>query len=68
MSVEAIGVSDAEIRDALRWLAVRGIRAEPSGAAAVAALVSGKLSLSGPTALVVSGGNVDPAVYAQLVN
>jgi threonine dehydratase len=68
MSVEAIGVSDAEIRDALRWLAVRDIRAEPSGAAAVAALVSGKLSLSGPTALVVSGGNVDPAVYAQLVN
>jgi threonine dehydratase len=68
MPVEAIGVSDAEIRDALRWLAVRGIRAEPSGAASVAALVSGKLTLSGPTALVVSGGNVDPAVYAQLVN
>ena len=68
MEVEAIGVSDAEIRDALRWLAVRGIRAEPSGAASVAALLSGKLMLSGPTALVVSGGNVDPAVYAQLVN
>jgi threonine dehydratase len=61
-------VSDAEIRDALRWLDARGVRAEPSGVASVAALVSGKLTLSGPTALVVSGGNVDPAVYAQLVN
>lgn len=68
MEVEAIGVTDAELRDALRWLDARGIRAEPSGAAPVAALVSGKLTLSGPTALVVSGGNVDPAVYAELVN
>lgn len=68
MDVEAIGVSDAEIRDGLRWLAVRGIRAEPSGAAPVAALLSGRLALSGPTVLVISGGNVDPAVYAQLVN
>ena len=44
-----------------------GGAAEPSGAASVAAVVSGKLVLSGPTTLVVSGGNVDPAVYAQLV-
>jgi threonine dehydratase len=67
MPVEAIGVTDAELRVAMRWLDARGVRAEPSGAAAVAALVSGKLTLSGPTALVVSGGNVDPAAYAELV-
>jgi threonine dehydratase len=67
MPVEAIGVTDVELRVAMRWLDARGVRAEPSGAAAVAALVSGKLVLSGPTALVVSGGNVDPAAYAELV-
>ena len=64
---EAVGVSDDEIRAALRWLGHRGIRVEPSGATAVAALLGGKLTLAGPTALIVSGGNIDPDRYDDLV-
>lgn len=64
---EVIGVSDDDIRRAIRRLGEVGIQAEPSGAATVAALVSGKLQLDGPTALIVTGGNVDPSRYAQLV-
>jgi threonine dehydratase len=62
------GVSDVEIRAGMRWLRSHGIRAEPSGAATAAALLAGKLPVSGPTALVVSGGNVDPARYDHLVS
>ncbi|WP_417518943.1 threonine ammonia-lyase [Minwuia sp.] len=40
--------------------------AEPGGAVALAAFLSGKLPLEGRTAVaVVSGGNVDPAVFRQ---
>lgn len=65
---EVIGVSDAELREALRWLDPLGIRAEPSGAATVAAIRSGRLTLTGPTAVICSGGNVDPARYHELVS
>lgn len=64
---EVVGVSDRDLRDALRWLDARGIRAEPSGAATVAALLAGHIALTGPTALICSGGNVDPARYRELV-
>ncbi len=62
------GLSDDELRAGMRWLAARGIRAEPSGAATAAALLAGKLPVSGPTALVVTGGNVDPKRYDHLVS
>lgn len=64
---EVIGVSDDDLRAAMRYLDALRIRAEPSGAAPVAALVSGRLVLDGPTAMIVSGGNVDPSRYARLV-
>ena len=38
---------------------------EPGGAVALAAALAGKLPLAG-TALVVSGGNVDPATFRAL--
>ena len=39
---------------------------EPGGAAALAAALSGKLDLAGKTvAVVLSGGNVDPALFAR---
>ena len=41
------------------------IVAEPGGAVALAAALAGKLDLRGRTAgIVISGGNVDPAVFA----
>ncbi len=67
--IDAITVSDAAIAEATVWLsATAGVRAEPSGAATTAALRSGALKPHGPTVLVVSGGNVDPAAIAALAN
>ena len=73
---EVITVSDDQIRAALRWLfRDASLVAEPSGAAAVA----GALALSGveglaqaserrgTTVAIVSGGNVDPAAYAEYI-
>ncbi|RUS85820.1 hypothetical protein EGW08_006449 [Elysia chlorotica] len=57
---DVILVSDEEILNALRILYNRGIRAEPSGCAAMAALVSGKVpDVAGNKVVVyVTGGNV----------
>ncbi len=63
----AVTVTDEEILDAMRFLALRArLVVEPSGAAGVAALRAGKVPLEGRTAAVVlSGGNVDPALLAR---
>ena len=63
----AIQVAEDEIADAVRWLhREAGITAEPSGAVTTAALLTGKARPSGPTVAVVSGGNVDPALFHRL--
>ena len=55
-------VEDDTIREAVHFLHRRaGLAVEPSGAATTAAVLSGALKVQGPTVLVVSGGNVDPA-------
>lgn len=42
--------------------------AEPGGAAALAAVLAGRIPVAGRTVVVViSGGNVDPATYAELI-
>lgn len=56
-------VDDDSLREAVHFLYREcGWIVEPSGAATTAAVRSGALRLSGPTVLVVSGGNVDPAL------
>jgi threonine dehydratase len=62
-----VGVSDEQIRGAMRRLDAMDLRAEPSGAATTAALLSGALELTGPVAVILSGGNVDAARYTELV-
>ena len=58
---EPLTVSDAAIIEATRWLYfVQQLTVEPSGAATTAALRSRRLTVEGPTVLVVSGGNIDP--------
>jgi len=65
---EAVRVSEEEIAAAVRFLHHEaGLRPEPSGAVAVAALLAGHLRPTGPTVAVVSGGNVDPVLYQRLV-
>ncbi len=60
-------VSEDAIVEATRWLnGVKKLVVEPSGAVTTAAIRSGALKPTGPTVLVVSGGNADPAVLARL--
>ncbi len=64
---EVVSVTDDDIAAAMKWLAVRGIRVEPSGAVTTAALLAGRYRPDGPTVVVATGGNVDPAHYRALV-
>ncbi|HST37613.1 MAG TPA: threonine/serine dehydratase [Allosphingosinicella sp.] len=63
-----LSVSEDEVAEAMRF-AFRALRivAEPGGAVALAALISGKVDAPDGTVLVVSGGNVDPALYAEIL-
>jgi threonine dehydratase len=63
----AIQVGEDEIAAAVRWLhREAGITAEPSGAVTTAALLAGKARPSGPAVAIVSGGNIDPALFHRL--
>lgn len=63
-------VSDNEVKDAVRF-AFRYLKivAEPGGAAALAALLSSKVRPSddGSLVVVISGGNIDPAMFADIL-
>jgi threonine dehydratase len=61
-------VSDDEIREAMRRLALEGkVVAEPAGAAAFAAWARYRDQLEPPVAAVVSGGNMDPQLLANVL-
>lgn len=64
-----VTVSDAELVDAMVFLFDRmKLVAEPSGAAGVAALLAGRVPLSGTrVGVIVSGGNVGAQRFAELV-
>lgn len=62
-----VTVEDDEIADAVLWLADRvGLRAEPSGAATVAAALAGAGGDAGPVVAIVSGGNVSEERVEEL--
>jgi threonine dehydratase len=65
----AISVSDNAVRTAMRFAFEHmKLVVEPGGAAALAAILSGDASLKGQTvAVILSGGNVDPAQFAQIL-
>ncbi len=64
----AIAVTDEEIGRAVRYLYERqGLRVEPSGAVTVAAWLAGRVPATGPVVAVLSGGNVDPELFARMV-
>ena len=67
---EAASVSEREIQEAMRMLYWEcGLRVEPSGAVACAALLAGRVRPEGggPAAAIVSGGNVDRDRFDALV-
>jgi threonine dehydratase len=66
---EAIQVSEDEIAAAVRFLYQEAeLSAEPSGAVTTAALLSGRHKPRGPSVAIISGGNVDPALFQRLVH
>ena len=65
-----VTVSDDELRDAMRFAFERmKLVIEPSGAAALAALLQRRIpEIAGKrVGIIVSGGNIDPARYADLL-
>jgi threonine dehydratase len=65
----ALSVSDEEVADAMRFAwEQHGLVVEPGGAAGLAALLSGKLALLEDTVVLLSGGNVDPALHARIID
>lgn len=64
---EALRISDEAIAQAVGFLFHEmGLRIEPSGAVTVAALLTGGFKPGGPVAAILSGGNVDPELFARL--
>jgi threonine dehydratase len=65
----AVSVSDEEVNEAMRFAwRQHGLTVEPGGAAALAAAIAGKAAIDDRTVIVLSGGNVDPALHARIVN
>lgn len=65
---EVIALSEDELRAGLRVAYTEcKLACEVGGAAAIAALVARRLPQAGPTVLVASGGNIDPALLAKLI-
>ena len=65
---DVVTVSEDDIVDAMRFCFSRlKIVVEPSGAVALAALLSGAVEATGRVAVVLSGGNMDPADFAALL-
>ena len=64
----AVSVSDAEVADAIRFAwATHGLVVEPGAAVGLAALLAGKIPPAEDTVVVLSGGNVDPALHARII-
>jgi threonine dehydratase len=63
-----VTVSDEEIGRTLILLLERAKAVvEPAGAAGLAALLAGKIAGTGPAAVVLTGGNVDPLMLRKLI-
>jgi threonine dehydratase len=64
----AASVSDAEVADAIRFAwAEHKLVVEPGAAVGLAALLTGKIPPMKDTVVVLSGGNVDPALHARII-
>ena len=65
---QALAVSEAEVAQAVRFaFEVLHLVVEPGGAAALAAVLAGKVAPIDDSVIVLSGGNVDAAVFAELI-
>jgi threonine dehydratase len=64
-----VTVSDDDLRDAMRFAFERlKLVVEPSGAAALAAVLAGRVDVAGKrVGITISGGNVDAATFSRLI-
>jgi threonine dehydratase len=70
LGVTGLSVSDDEVRAAMAfaWRTLKLVT-EPGGAVALAAILSGKIETSGRTIVaILSGGNVDAAMFAACID
>jgi len=65
----AVAGTDAEVTEAMRYaFAILKLVVEPGGIAGLAALLAGKVAAKGRTVgVVLSGGNVDPELFARVL-
>ena len=65
---KAVTASESAVREAVRWAwRKHQLVVEPGGAIALAALLSGEIEPAPGTVVVLSGGNVDPALHTEIV-
>jgi threonine dehydratase len=63
-----LSVTDPEVEEAVRFAWDRhALTVEPGGATGLAALLAGKLEPTDTTVVVLSGGNIEPALHARIV-
>jgi threonine dehydratase len=63
-----VSVSEAEIAAAMRLAYHQlGLTLEPGGAVALAAVLVGKVQPQENTLVLLSGGNIDPGLFAQMI-
>ncbi len=66
---EIITVSEDDTARALLVLLERAkLVVEPAGAVAVAAILAGKITPTGPTVAILSGGNIDPLLMQRVIS
>lgn len=66
--VKGVVVTRAEVRQAMRTVFEKlHLVVEPGGAAALAAVLAGKVTLTDATLVTLSGGNVDPLKFAEII-
>jgi threonine dehydratase len=68
-NAKAVTASEEAVRTAVRWaFDHHDLVVEPGGAIALAALLSGSVGPQEGTVVVLSGGNVDPALHAEILS
>lgn len=66
---EVVTVDDDDIARAMLVLLERAkLVVEPAGAVGVAAILTGKIHATGPTVVMLSGGNIDPLIMERVIS
>ena len=67
-NAQALSVSDAEVEEAIRYAWSRHqLVVEPGASVGLAAVLARKLLPLDDTVIMLSGGNIDPALHARIV-